>query len=96
MTTSKKTRELPQSGGSFKRHTGGLKQVEGGTKDALPFHLRDAAATAPKATKTPAAKAPKAKPAKAAKSKGKSGGAATAAVAQNTSGGADNAGGSSN
>lgn len=88
--TNKKTRELPQHGGSFKRTGAGLKLADPSTKEAAPYHERGKAAS-----KTPAAKAPKTKPAKAAKSKGKSGGAATASVEQNTGTGGD-AGGSAN
>lgn len=103
MTNAKSTRELPQSGGSFKRHAGGLKQVDGSTKEAPPYHLRDAAArptpkktpAARPSTKKPAAKrAPATKTAKAAKSTAaKRSGAAPAAGAQNTGTGSDNAGG---
>lgn len=90
MTTEKKPRELPSSGGSYKRHASGLKQVEGSTADAPPYYLRNtksaepaASKSKPKAKAAPARKAGRpAKPVKAAKAKG--GNAATANVEQNT------------
>ena len=87
MNTKLPRRELPQSGGSFKRTADGLKQVEASTKEAPPYHEQKAAAT------KPAAKSPKAKPAKKpAKSAAKGSGAATATVTKTTSDGGDNAG----